>query len=214
MNLITVQFIKDSGRKMVSARDVASRYGAMDRSMRDTGRMIWPMIRDVLSMLTVIFMKANGLTIKHMDEAHISILMALNILVSGLKINNMAMALRRGLMEHAMKETMNMARNTALEHSSGRTLPCSSENSSTITFTERESTCGATVGNTKATGKIIRCMDKAHSHGVTVASTWANTWMTRKTDTESSSGQMEGPTKATGKMVNNMETVCMSLQMA
>jgi hypothetical protein len=57
------------------------------------------------------FMKVIGLTIKLRVEELMSIWMALNILVTGKKIDNMDMELKHGQMVQNMKVIMNLERN-------------------------------------------------------------------------------------------------------
>ena len=58
-------------------------------------------------MLMAMFTKVNGTTTKLMDMVSISILMEQNLKVCGLKINKRVRELKPGLMELAMKETIN-----------------------------------------------------------------------------------------------------------
>lgn len=67
-----------------------SKFGKMAQSMMVSGKEIKQMVMVLSFMLTVMFMKGSGITIKLMDMVHINTLMAQLMSEIGLKINNMA----------------------------------------------------------------------------------------------------------------------------
>ena len=67
------------------------RYGLMGLDTKAIGIIIRPMGEADLFMLMVIFMMANGETIKHQAKAHIIIIMGLSIQDSGWMISSMVM---------------------------------------------------------------------------------------------------------------------------
>ena len=93
-----------------------------------------------------------------------------NTLVNGKMIDNMDTESRLGLTMQSMKETMSLVKNTTLVHLSGQTDPLTLENSTKTIFMGKEFTRGQIKENTKATGKLIKCMAKEHSYGLTVGS--------------------------------------------
>mmetsp|Transcript_1831 Transcript_1831/g.1247 ORF Transcript_1831/g.1247 Transcript_1831/m.1247 type:complete len:210 (+) Transcript_1831:571-1200(+) len=166
--------------------------------------MTWPMEKAGSFTLMVISMKEIGSTTKLTVKVYICTWTELNILVTGWKTNSTAMVLRRGPMVHDMKETMNMVRSTATAHSSGVTLQCTWENSTTTIFMVRAYTCGMMDASIKVNGRTTKCMDTAHLLGVMVDATLVSTPMTRRMVMESFHGQMAGPTRVTGSTENSM----------
>lgn len=73
-----------------------NKYGQMEACMRVIGIYQKRMDRENSFMLTEIFMKDNGKTIKLMAKAHIFILMGHNILENGRMINNVDMVQNHG----------------------------------------------------------------------------------------------------------------------
>ena len=67
----------------------------------------------------VMFMKANGRTIKPTGLADICIRMELSMKDTGKKINSMEKEKRRGQMVHSMRATMLMERKMEVESSNG-----------------------------------------------------------------------------------------------
>jgi len=135
---------------------------------------------------------------KHMEMEHTFTWMVQNILGHGLKINNMVMVWRLGLIQLAMKEIMNKERNMELVLSNGLIPLCLLVSFISITFMGKESICGAMVVNTRVSGKITRCMAKVLLFGVMVVFTMVSISMIKRMVMVSSCGLMVGVTKATG----------------
>lgn len=89
---------------------MANKPGLSRANTRGTGRGIRLMDMESYIMQTVMCMKATGKMTKQMDKEHISILMVLSILVSGLRINSMALELRSGLTVPSMRASILKAR--------------------------------------------------------------------------------------------------------
>ena len=70
-----------------------------------------------------------------------------------------------------------------------------------------DDTHGLMVDNFKASGRTIRCMEKALSSGQMVASTKVSMFMRRKRAMECSVGLMAGIMQETGEMANKMARV-------
>jgi len=136
--------------------------------------------------------------------------MGLNILVNGEKTSNMDSVWKPGLTVPNMKETMSMGKSMEPVLSNGLMAQCILVNSTTTTFTARESTHGLMAVSTRASGEIIKCMEKVLSPGLTAGSMSVNTWMTRSKATENSFGLMVAATRETGKEGNNTAKVFMS----
>jgi hypothetical protein len=128
-----------------------------------------------------------------------------SILVNGEKTSNTGSELRPGLMVLAMKVTMSMERNMALEPSSGLITPCISANFTTTTSMEKVFTLGQTAESMRASGETIRCTGEAPSHGLMEENTSESTLMIRNMAMESSSGQMVAHIREIGKVVNSTE---------
>lgn len=77
---------------------VVSKFGKTTPCMRDTGSMIRPMAEADSSTAMEMSMKVSGKTIRHMAKECIPKVMVRAIQASGLKIYNMASALRSGQM--------------------------------------------------------------------------------------------------------------------
>ena len=60
-----------------------SKFGQMVQNMKESGRTIKLMEKEHFGMQMVIFMKVNGLTIKHKEKACTHILTELNIRDNG-----------------------------------------------------------------------------------------------------------------------------------
>ena len=86
MNSKMVVCMLDSG-KMVKDMGRVNKFGLMAQYMKDTGRIMWLLVKEDLSIQMEIFMKESGMQIKLMDmyiniihsREHISIWMVLNM---------------------------------------------------------------------------------------------------------------------------------------
>jgi hypothetical protein len=83
-----------------------SKFGLMAVDMMGSGEMEWLMGMGAWFMRRVMFMKENGLTIKQMALVSTLTLMAADMKVNGISINNTALALNNGRMVLNMKAIM------------------------------------------------------------------------------------------------------------
>ena len=155
MSSITEQYIKVNGPRRDSAMVVVFRSGKMVASTKATGRMIWQMAEEDSFIQTAMSMKENGLTIRHTGGGHMFTWTALNTQVSGERTNSMDSVSKHGQMVPNMRAITSTAKNTALELSSGLMVPCTLENSTTITSMERVCTHGPMDVSMKANGAKI-----------------------------------------------------------
>ena len=98
---------------------------------------------------------------------------------------------------------MYKAKSTVKVNSLGLTAALIMENSSKITFKEKESIIGPTVVSMTDSGKIIRWKATASSHGLMVVVMKAHMLTTRKKVKETSTGPTAANTTANGKMVSS-----------
>lgn len=97
----------DNGRTILDV-GMENKYGKMDRFMKETGKMIWPMVKEDSSILVEMSMKETGSMIKLKEKEFICILMVQVIQVNGIRINNMDLDNRNGSMVLNTKETFLM----------------------------------------------------------------------------------------------------------
>jgi hypothetical protein len=88
---------------MVFEMEEVDSSGRMDRFIRAIGKTIWLMAWVVLFMLTVMYMRVNGLMINLKVKASIFIKTEPHTLVNGSTTNSMVMVYRDGLTELVMK---------------------------------------------------------------------------------------------------------------
>ena len=86
--------------------DLVFSFGKMDLNMKAIGIMIPQMVTDGLFIQTEMHMRDNGLMTKHTDMEFIYTLMEHDTKANGRMISSMAKALKHGLMELNMLETM------------------------------------------------------------------------------------------------------------
>jgi hypothetical protein len=91
--------------------------------------------------------------------------MALGMKAIGLKINNMEMVSKSGLMEHLMRAYISQERSMDTANSPGLMEVLLQENSLTTTFTEVESMSGLMEESSMASGRITKWKAMVHSHG-------------------------------------------------
>jgi len=103
--------------------------------------------------------------IRHMVAVSIFIWMAQNMMVNGLKINNMDTVSKFGLMVQDMKETMIWERNKEKVILNGLTEVLILEIFQITIFMVMECMNGQMEENIKVNGEIIRCMGKENSLG-------------------------------------------------
>ena len=150
--------------------------------MKDSGSRIRPMVRELMNIETVP-----------------------STTVTGKKIDQMALVLRRGQVEQSSKATISKERRSELASSPGSTDLSIVESSTTTISTERGLTNGPMAANTRASGEQTKCTAKEHSSGKMEESMSASTVTTRKRVTESSAGQTAGATGASGPTVGKTE---------
>ena len=118
----------------------------------------------------VMFMKANGIMIKHKEEELMNIPMVPFTLVIGKKTDRMAMELKHGQITPNMKEITSLAKNTALVLLNGLMVLLTLVNFSITIFMEKECILGQTIGDMKVSGVPIKCMEKEPLLGLMVES--------------------------------------------
>ena len=101
-------FIVANG-KMGADMAMEFKFGQMERSMKDTGKIIRHMVKESFGMLMEMYLMEDGKMIKLMDLEYIHTLTALNMKVTGRMIYNMEKVLRLGqmvlsMMVHIKKE--------------------------------------------------------------------------------------------------------------
>jgi hypothetical protein len=100
----------------VSEMVLVVKCGQMAQDMKVIGNLIKPTVKENLSMLTVIFMRANGSMIKLMEKVLILTPMELITMVIGLMINNMVSEWSHGLMGLNTKVTISTVKKKAKEN--------------------------------------------------------------------------------------------------
>ncbi len=113
--------------------------------------------------------------IRPMEEASILILMDPGMKVSGEMTSNMEWGLRDGQMEHSMRDSILMERNTERANSCGPIKALTMENLKTIIYRVLASTSGPTVASTTGSGSTTKCRVTVHLPGPTVVSTLVST---------------------------------------
>ena len=98
-----------------------------------------------------------------------------------------------------------MEQSTDMENLTGMTGQATSENSNSMTFQVKVSTPGAMEDATTASGKRIKCMDRASSNGWTVVSIMDRLLTIVKRAKEFLHGVMDASTMVNGVMANNMD---------
>ena len=199
------QYIRGSGIwKEEIEKVVERRYGGMAQNLLAIGRMIKQMERAASSTQTAMFMKVNGSTTRPKARVRMSIVTELSLSAIGLKIGNMALALRSGPTMPNLRAILNKERSTVWEPSDGTMAQSTSASFTTTISTGKAFTLGVTVGNMRVTGERIRCMEKACSLGPTAANTSASTETTRKRAMASLFGLMAGAIEVSGPMASRM----------
>lgn len=149
-------------------------------------------------MSTVTFTMVSGRTIRLMVTASIFTPTALNMMVTGSKINNMVRVKSNGRMVHNTQATTNLEEKKALENSIGPTRAHMLESSLTTISTDRAYISGPTTDNMKAAGSPTRCTAVESSLGQTDVNMKESTSTTRRKVTEYSPGPTEGNMTVSG----------------
>ena len=158
--------------------------------------------------------RVSGSTTKLKEEELTSTWMAPNTLVTGKRIDNMAMESKHGQIKPNTKAITSMEKSTALELLSGLTLHLTSENSTIITFMAKVSILGPIIGGTKENGARIKCMEKELLLGSMAENMSVSTLMIKRKATVNLCGLMADATGVSGKTENSMAKGPMLLQLA
>jgi len=185
------------------------RCGVMAPNLSAIGRMIKQMARAALSMPMAMFMKVNGSMIRPMVRERMSIVTVLNLSVIMLKIGNMALASRYGPIMLNLRAILSRVRSMVWELSGGTMDQFILVSFITTTFMGREFIRGVTVGNMKVTGEQIRCMVKACSPGPTAENTSASIETIKRRAMVSSFGLMADAIEVNGLMASRTAKVHM-----
>ena len=165
MNLTMVLYITVNGPKKDIEKEKEYKYGKMEVSIKDIGKLIKQMGKEDLYMQMVMSMKENGSMTRLRVVAHMSIWMEPSMLEIGKKTDKMAMELKLGLIMLNMKAIMNSVKNMELEPLNGQTILHILENSIIIIFMEKEFIPGQIIENMRVNGEEIKCTVKEPSHG-------------------------------------------------
>jgi len=117
-------------------------------------------------MLMVTTTKDTGPTTKQTAKESMFTVMAASLKVSGKMISKMDMGSKYGLMEHVIKATTRLVRNTEWVSSVGQTEANMQDNSWTIIFMVMELIPGPMVGPIKVSGRITRWTAWVNSPGL------------------------------------------------
>jgi len=167
-------FMKVNGKEMREVAEVC-KYGKMDQSMKDIGKIIWLMALEDLFILMVMCILENGRMIEQMEKANIYLIMGLSILEIGRMISNLDMVKRNGRMVHFTKEIMRLGRSKEKVHLFGVTIVLMKVIFMKIIFMEKGNMFGKMGEFILGNGITIKCMEQVVSHGQMVASTKAPT---------------------------------------
>lgn len=183
-------FMKVNGKEMREVAE-ACKYGKMDQSMKDIGRIIWLMVLEDLFIPMVMCILVNGRMIEQMGKENIYQIMGLSILEIGRMISNLDMVKKNGRMVHFIKEIMRLGRNKEKVHLFGVTIALMKVIFMKIIFMEKGNMFGKMGEFTLENGITIKCMEQAISHG-----------------------QMGANTKVPIRMIKSKDLECLHLKMA
>jgi hypothetical protein len=158
----------------VSEMVLVVKCGQMAQDMKVIGNLIKPTVKENLSMLTVIFMRANGSMIKLMEKVLILTPMELITMVIGLMINNMVSEWSHGLMGLNTKVTISTVKKKAKENLHLLMEAITKVNLNKMKYVGMENTIGQMVSNMTANGVIIKCTEKEFLFGRTKRNTKDN----------------------------------------
>ncbi len=130
----------------------ANKFGLMAHSMRVIGEVTRPMVVADSYTQTVMFMKGNGRTTRHMVSANTITLMAQDMKAIGERTSSMVMGRKLGQTGLAMKVSIKMVRKMASVSLIGRTARRIRDNLLTTIFTEWVFIPGLTAVSTMETG--------------------------------------------------------------
>ena len=128
------------------------RFGQMAACTKDTGEQIRQMAEEDSYMLTETCMKAIGRMTRLMASESIITRMEPGMRGTGGRTSSMDMGKKHGRMVHAMRENIRMERRTAMESSTGPTVPPIKDSSLITIYTVLVSTLGLMEGNTTVIG--------------------------------------------------------------
>ena len=139
-------------RNPTSVTAVVTKSGKTVASTKDTGKMIWPMEREDLSMQTARSTKECGKMIKLMDLEHTLTKTVPSTQGSGIQTNSTESVLKPGLMVPSIVDPTTKERSMERDSSSGQTSHLTTEISKTIISRVKASTSGLMVVSITATG--------------------------------------------------------------
>ena len=168
----------------------ATKYGATEVFMKDTGKTTRPTGAVDLYMLMVIFTMAIGKTIKPMATESTRTRTVPNMRVTGSMTNSTVKVWRSGRTAPSTKEPTNLVRRMDTVNSYGPTCLHTRATSLTTTSTALASTGGQMAECTKEIGYAIKCMVEETLAGLMAASTPETITTTRNKDMEYLLGQM------------------------
>lgn len=203
-----------SGLKKASDTAKACKSGRTGQSTKGTGRTTWLTVKEDLYILMETSTRASGSTTKRMAGVFISIWTGQNIAAIGEKINSTGSGWRPGQTGQGTRGIMSMGKSTALGHLSGPIKVNILVSSTTTTSTGGGSILGVMAVDTKASGRVTKCMGRAPSPGPMEGGMWESMWTTRNKAMGNSSGLTAAHTRATGIMENNMAEEFMLLPKA
>lgn len=179
-----------------------NKSGEMVQYIKEHFKTTWPTVLGDLSILAVMFIKANGLTIKLKEKVCICILMDQCILENGSMINSTVMVNKNGLTGLNMKEILKMGSNKVTESFFGLIDQLMKDSFILTKLKDMESMFGLTKENMKVFGKIIRCMERVYLPGLTEEVMKATILLTKSKARAYLSGQTEDHMMANGKTVS------------
>jgi len=182
-----------------------NRPGRMVLNMRATGKTTRPMERVGFSTLTEMSMKETGMKTRRKATVFTFISMELDTKANGLKISNVVLARKLGLMAQPSKATMKMESSMAKAITFGQMALNITGSGTTTKLTGMVCIPGLMVGRMMVSGKPIICMERESISGPTEESMKATTEMTKSMDMENILGSMGESTLASGSTASRME---------
>lgn len=174
----------------------------MALAMKATGKMTWLMAEVALYIQMVTSMKESGLMTRHMVRECIYTWMERGIKAIGSTINSTVKEMRLGPMVLSMRASMSQERKKVSACFDGKISLVTWARSSTIIYTVKEPTRGATAVNMWAIGNVTRCTVWERLHGEMAESTPENIVTTKNMGTASSPGLTDAIIRENGKMEN------------
>jgi hypothetical protein len=127
----------------------------MAQFMKDFGRKIYTMEGVSCIMLVVIYMRVSSLMIWPRDLVFINMRMEVSMLGIGIKINNMDLEKKNGMMAANIRDFIRMHQKRAKENTVGRMEILILENGETTCSMEKGCSSGMMIGYILVIGRII-----------------------------------------------------------